>query len=594
MARSSWVTPILALLLAISFLVWGGYAWQELYNNHQSHSNKERTDLIESFVDLTRSVQGMVSRGDLAKAKEFITRWAQGHRNYHRVSATMSNGFVLLDISQPIHHPSHEQGVAASSNSYNIWYHGEKLMILTLWQHMKKDKRTESEEISLSFAWRTLLLILCLVVIITLWWNFKPQVDGPALVATDNDLPDFDEMSIVELEQAREQLEIQRYFFNQIVQKGSPNSLSRLLELVQKLDWNDGISKDRPGVGELLTDSRRWIDHLGEVKRLAHQVTGRQPTRILEEFDLNKVFEQLFEEFHQEAWRKRTSLVLEVDGHYRRMVSGDPSYLKHLLSLLLKNAVAFTFDGSIRLVITTSKQAGRRIKFTIQDTGVGIDMALVKQRFSSFLTVDQEQQERISPEIYFTNLLLKQRDEQLKIVSQEGVGNTFTFSLPIKTSFWQGEMEEMQTVEQEQSDKIQQLEDRIEESESKELKLLVVDDSPENCEMVEVFLKKLPIVFTFAANGQEAVDQCRDTKYDLILMDMQMPILSGSEAASIIRQMESEREEEATPIIALSAHIVPEDVSNILKSGCDHYISKPVNQAHLIEMVKNYGNLKPE
>ncbi|MDO9392057.1 MAG: PAS domain S-box protein [bacterium] len=119
-------------------------------------------------------------------------------------------------------------------------------------------------------------------------------------------------------------------------------------------------------------------------------------------------------------------------------------------------------------------------------------------------------------------------------------------------------------------------------------RILVVDDSEDNLFLLQAFLKKLPYHLTTAHNGQEAVDQYQSQRFDIVLMDMQMPVMDGYTAVSKIRELERTGHKQRVPVIALTAHAMKEDEAKTLAAGCDAYISKPIAKQKLLDTISRY------
>ena len=122
-------------------------------------------------------------------------------------------------------------------------------------------------------------------------------------------------------------------------------------------------------------------------------------------------------------------------------------------------------------------------------------------------------------------------------------------------------------------------------SQDRQFKILLVDDSEDNRLLITHYLKSSPIDCDEASNGKEAVEKFRNGKYDLVFMDMQMPIMSGYKATEVIRHMEAAENRNHTPIVALTATAVLEELQRSLKSGCDRYMVKPVKKAEILQML---------
>jgi len=119
-----------------------------------------------------------------------------------------------------------------------------------------------------------------------------------------------------------------------------------------------------------------------------------------------------------------------------------------------------------------------------------------------------------------------------------------------------------------------------------QLKILLVEDNPDNRLLIKAFLKKFPIDIDEAENGQIAIDRFTNNKYDLVLMDMQMPIIDGYTATKTIRELEKDNDKDETPILALTAYAMKEDRDKTLKAGCSDYLTKPIKKDKLFEAIR--------
>jgi len=128
----------------------------------------------------------------------------------------------------------------------------------------------------------------------------------------------------------------------------------------------------------------------------------------------------------------------------------------------------------------------------------------------------------------------------------------------------------------------------IADSQTQPLTILLVDDNPDNRLLVQAYLKKLPYVLDEAENGEEAANKFMQGKYDIVLMDVQMPIMDGRESTRRIRAWEQEQGKKPTPIIALTAHAIKEEVDLCLEAGCDSHLSKPVKKETLITTIQAF------
>jgi len=121
------------------------------------------------------------------------------------------------------------------------------------------------------------------------------------------------------------------------------------------------------------------------------------------------------------------------------------------------------------------------------------------------------------------------------------------------------------------------------------LNILLAEDCENNVLLVQLYLKKLPYSIDVAENGSEAFELFQRKVYDVVLMDIEMPVTDGYEATTLIRGFEQENSREKTPIVAVTAHALPENEDKAYEVGCDYFLTKPVRKADLISTVQKYG-----
>ena len=127
------------------------------------------------------------------------------------------------------------------------------------------------------------------------------------------------------------------------------------------------------------------------------------------------------------------------------------------------------------------------------------------------------------------------------------------------------------------------------EEEVKAKHILLVEDNPDNRTLIKAYLKKTPHSLDEAENGSLAVDMYKQGNYDLVFMDVQMPIMDGHEATRLIRAWEKEQNKERTIIVSLTAHAIKEEVDKCLAAGCDTHLSKPIKKATLLQTIQELG-----
>ncbi len=132
--------------------------------------------------------------------------------------------------------------------------------------------------------------------------------------------------------------------------------------------------------------------------------------------------------------------------------------------------------------------------------------------------------------------------------------------------------------------------DTINNTEKTVVKILAADDSSDNRFLLGAFLKKYNCELFLVEDGQEAVDAFQNNQFDVILMDMQMPVMDGFTATRLIRDLEKEKNIAPTPILALTAYSLPDEIKQCTDAGCDGHISKPIRKNVLIETIESFTN----
>ena len=290
------------------------------------------------------------------------------------------------------------------------------------------------------------------------------------------------------------------------------------------------------------------------------------------EFDPRQLFFSVAELYQNRALEKRIDLQIEFchRGEDVRLLYSDPMRVRQVLNNLLSNAVKFTDkDGEIR--VSACYKDGW-LTFTVEDNGIGMSPADQERIFQPF-----QQAHNPDGNIQGTGLgltisreIAERLQGRLEVRSAPGVGSTFTFTIPAK------KVSGKKTIP---TAKLKKIPDKI------DAKLLVVEDVRANQMFITMVLDRHAIRYDIANDGVEAVEMFRENRYDLILMDENMPRMNGIEATAEIRQIERHERREPIPIIALTANAVAGDRERLLKAGMDEYISKPVNPDTLIRTI---------
>ncbi len=288
------------------------------------------------------------------------------------------------------------------------------------------------------------------------------------------------------------------------------------------------------------------------------------------------------------ADNSQVKLKFKFETPIPKTIVSDPTRLRQVLVNLVGNAIKFTpKNGTVTVKCSTVrdiKDQSPILIFDVNDTGIGISEEQLQRIFLPFSQADSSTTRKYGGTglgLTISKQLIEIIGGELSVSSTLGEGSSFTVSLPLATVDENDMVENWGVVENppapaKSSSKHHQLNG---------LRILVAEDNGVNQKLISRILKKFGAEFTVVNNGEEAVIHAlnaayENAAYDVILMDMQMPILDGYEATRVLR-----RENYTHPIIALTAHAGNSDKDTCLLAGCDDYTTKPYNSAQILEVI---------
>ncbi len=291
------------------------------------------------------------------------------------------------------------------------------------------------------------------------------------------------------------------------------------------------------------------------------------------EFYLDRLLSTIMESFKVMAVNKGIELKSNIEDTIHNALIGDPARLTQILNNLLSNALKFTEKGHVSLNVRTISEDGDSInlEFSVHDTGIGIPESRLATIFESF-TQASGSTKRLYGGTGLGLTISKQLTElqggKLSVDSEEGKGSTFF----VEIAFAKGEGTSVLDTGSVVS--------KTEEGILRGIKVLLAEDNIVNQKVMQRFLERWEINLTMVENGEEALDQVKSKNFDLILMDLQMPLMDGYEATQKIRSL-SDAKKRQIPIIALTAAALKEVREQVYSSGMDDFVTKPFNPADL-------------
>lgn len=305
-------------------------------------------------------------------------------------------------------------------------------------------------------------------------------------------------------------------------------------------------------------------------------------------YQLSSVLNDLSNMFFFKAQDKALEFIIDVDEELPDHLRGDEVRLRQVLTNLLNNAVKYTEKGSVRLTVRGERQGDKRYMLTaaVEDTGIGIRPEDEGKLFTRFERLDMQRNSTVEGTglgLVITKRLLDMMGGSISVSSTYGVGSVFTVAIP------QGIADEapMGDYKKRFEANVQEAKPYREAFHAPDARVLIVDDTQMNLNVVVNLLKKTEMQIDTANSGADAVALSDEKAYDVILMDQRMPGMSGTETLRQIRAREESLNKD-TPIICLTADAVVGARERYLSDGFADYLSKPVNGRMLESVILKY------
>ncbi|KWT85075.1 PAS domain S-box protein [Candidatus Magnetominusculus xianensis] len=304
-------------------------------------------------------------------------------------------------------------------------------------------------------------------------------------------------------------------------------------------------------------------------------------------FDLNELLDKIGEVMSFRAHQKGLELVLSHMPETIGLV-GDPMRLRQIIVNLIGNAIKFTDKGEIAIMteVVNSTASEIELKFSVRDTGIGIPKDKLDAVFERFTQVDSSTTRKYGGTglgLTISKRFIEMMGGKIHVESEYGKGSVFSFTAKFKLD------NECKLSLKPTGTNIVPTVLKDDQSGTRPLRILLVEDNEDNRNLILMYLKKTPHKIETAENGQIAVEKFTSGTYDIVLMDMEMPVKDGLTAVREIRQWENEQNVRRTTIVALTAHALKEHEDRSREAGCDEHLTKPIKKAVLLEFIKKYG-----
>ncbi len=284
-----------------------------------------------------------------------------------------------------------------------------------------------------------------------------------------------------------------------------------------------------------------------------------------------------------QAQERGLSLRVETTLDVPQRVSGDPQRIRQCLINLVGNAIKFTVQGEVVIGLSTAGQSGELTRFSVRDTGIGIDAAVQKTLFEPFVQADTSTTRSFGGTglgLSIVKRFVEMMGGSIGVESELGKGSTFWFELPlpeVAADDPRASAGEVGVAKPQFASLMQQFAGRV----------MVVEDNSVNQKVARQILERLGCEVILAENGADAVSLLSTTPVRLVFMDLQMPVMDGITATRRIRELEAGTHR--VPIVALTANAMTGEFEKCIAAGMDAFLTKPLDIDRLREVLNNFG-----
>ena len=305
------------------------------------------------------------------------------------------------------------------------------------------------------------------------------------------------------------------------------------------------------------------------------------------DFKLNDIVDNTISIMSMSATKQNIDLRSTIDSDVPQELIGDPLRLGQILTNLTNNAVKFTGRGEVhlRVELLNKDNTNCKLKFSVRDSGIGMTQEQISKLFKAFYQADTSVTRKYGGTglgLTISKQLIKLMNGEISVESQPGEGSTFSFTAEFNISQGVSSFKENDTI------RFRPIGSMV------GAKILLVEDNKMNQQVATEILKAEGMIVDVASNGKEALGILATNDYNLVLMDLQMPIMGGHETSRIIK---SDSKYSRLPIIAMTAHAMQDIREECIESGMSDYVSKPIDTAQLFSVIYRWlgecGNFTP-
>ncbi|HEX6861092.1 MAG TPA: ATP-binding protein [Caulobacteraceae bacterium] len=345
--------------------------------------------------------------------------------------------------------------------------------------------------------------------------------------------------------------------------------LNGVLAMADVMAFDEMSEKQRERLAVIRTSGELLLSVINDVLDLSKIEAGRLELTS-QDFALETLAEGIEQTFRHSADEKGLVFRVEVDPNAHGSWRGDADRLRQIAANLISNAIKFTGDGCVEARFTALEDG---LRLTVVDTGIGISADKLPHLFDKFTQADSSTTRRFGGTglgLAICRELAQLMGGTVAAESVEGAGSVFNVELPLARGA-----------------PIVEAEPEVpgEAAEPRRIRVLAAEDNSTNQKVLRAVMEPLDADLVMVADGREAFDAWQAGAFDIILMDIQMPVMDGVEATRLIRQTEAAEKRPRVPILALTANALVHQVEEYVAAGMDGHISKPIELPRLYEAI---------